>query len=106
MRYIIIALLLVLTIVAIYFHFKKSRDTKALLIDIALFVAIVIFAYYAKYFLINKLLFITHIALVLVSLWNFYLRLFKARGSIVWILSPILTIALFFTLGDFFRKFG
>ncbi len=105
MKYLIFALLLVLTLFAIYLHYQKSHDKRRFLTDLGLFGLLVVYGYYSKYMWVVKWLFLVHLSLVIVAIWNFYLRLFKDRGHILWILSPIITIILFFVLGEYFRNY-
>jgi hypothetical protein len=87
-------------------RFKKSGDKKRLLVDLLLFGVLLLSTYYARALFVSKALFVAHISLLIYAYYNFYLRIFKNKKEYILILLPLLTLALFFLFGEFFRHYA
>jgi predicted transcriptional regulator len=86
--------------------FKSDNDKKRALLDTALMISIIFFIYFTKFLIVEKLLLIAHLLLVSTSVYHYLQKLLLKKFNLFLILSPIVTIAIFFILSNFFRKFG
>ena len=104
MIYFVLAILLLLVVVSIYFSYKKSRDKKQLLKSIGFVMAVLFFTYISKAIIVHKPIFVLHLALVMLSWSGLFLYLVKDRLRLWMILAPLVSTILFFAMALFFRE--
>jgi len=104
MIYFVLAILLLLVVVSIYYSYQKSNDPKQLLKSIAFVVAVLFFTYISKVIIVHKPVFVLHLALVMLSWSGLFLYLVKDRLRLWMIFAPLASTVLFFAMALFFRE--
>jgi hypothetical protein len=104
MIYFILAILLLLIIVSIYYRYQKDNNPKQLLKSIAYVLAVLFFTYISKVIIIHKPIFVLHLALVMLSWSGLFLYLIKDRLRLWMIFAPLSSTVLFFAMALFFRE--
>ena len=103
MIYLIIAFLLLIITLSIFYNYKKRNDKKRVLMSITLVLSVLFFTYISKVIIIHKPIFVLHLALMIISWTGLFLYLVKNRLQLMMILAPVVSTSLFFTIALFFR---
>lgn len=104
MLYFLLALLLLIVIVSLYYGYQKSSDPQWLLRGIFYVIAVLFFTYISKVILVHKPIFVLHLALVILSWIGLFGYLFKSRLNHWMLFAPLVSTLFFFAMALFFRE--
>ncbi len=106
MIYFILALLILIVIVSVYYNYKKRNDPKWLLKSITFVLATLFFTYISKAIIVHKPIFVLHLALVMLSWAGLFFYLLKNKLNLWMIFAPLFSTLLFFTMALLFREYA
>ncbi len=104
--YLVVALVLLLVVVGIFKSYKHYHDRQKLFSSLALLVLLFVFVYSSKILIIYKPILILHLALLFWAFYHYIRYLKGSKLSLVSILSPLFSIALFILVSLYFRENG